>query len=76
MTNLNNQVKSITKDNNDLKEQIKNKKLQHKILEKKENNEDYNFIQKLKDYVLIIQENSCIKQNETKLKSKDTLTFS
>ena len=76
MTNLNNQVKSITKDNNDLKEQIKNKKLQHKILEKKENNEDYDFIQKLKDYVLIIQENSCIKQNETKLKSKDTLTFS
>ena len=63
MTNLNNQVKSITKDNNDLKEQIKNKK-------------DYDFIQKLKDYVLIIQENSCIKQNETKLKSKDTLTFS
>ena len=52
-------------------EEISNDKI-----EKKENNEDYDFIQKLKDYVLIIQENSCIKQNETKLKSKDTLTFS
>ena len=76
ITNLNSQVKNLIIENNDLKEEKKIKKLQQKISHSKDDNEENDILKKIKDYALITQEISSIKQKETKLKSKDNLSFS
>ena len=76
ITNLNSQVKNLIIENNDLKEEKKIKKLQQKISYSKDDNEENDILKKIKDYALITQEISSIKQKETKLKSKDNLSFS
>ena len=51
------------------------KKLQQKISHSKDDNEENDILKKIKDYALITQEISSIKQKETKLKSKDNLSL-
>ena len=61
-------MKGLIKENSELKEEIKTKKLQKKITDN--NLDDFDLLKKLKDYSNILLENSNLKQKVQKLRSK------
>ena len=67
LSNLNNQIKSLSKENFELSEKVNIKKLQHKTKEKTEK-KDFEVHKRLKEYAIILQENTNLKLDETKKK--------
>jgi hypothetical protein len=76
LSTLNLQVKTLSKENSQLKEDLKIKKLQQKVPNVSEKSEDIEILKKLNDYAVLIQENSNMRQKETKLKSNSSLIIS
>jgi len=62
-------VKTLSKENSQLKEDLKIKKLQQKVPNLSEKSDDIEMLKKLNDYAVLIQENSNMRQKETKIKS-------
>jgi len=63
-------VKTLSKENSQLKEDLKIKKLQQKVPNLSEKSDDIEMLKKLNDYAVLIQENSNMRQKENKATKK------